>query len=163
MKTLIVYYSRSGVTRRVAQALAERLGADVEELVDTKNRSGAVGFAVACKDAIMKKAVPIKPPAHNPADYDLVVLGSPVWAKTMSSAMRAYLTEQGLGIKLAAVFCTTHTDGIKNTLDDMEQLLSGEVIARAGFRQKPVKRDEYQADLDAFINEITAKKTDSYQ
>ena len=44
MKSLVVYYSRSGNARFVAQTIAAELGSDVEEVVDLKNRGGVLGF-----------------------------------------------------------------------------------------------------------------------
>ena len=157
MKILVVYYSRTGVTRKVARAVAESLAADSEELIDTKNRSGPIGFAVAAKDAALKKTVPIQPPQKVPGDYDLVVIGTPVWADTISTAVRAYLGDHGGDIRKAAVFCTTHTSGIEKATGAMEAMIGGEVLARAGFRQKHVKRDKHVEALNAFLDEIQGK------
>lgn len=152
MKYLVVYYSRTGITRTVARYVAEALGADVEELIDTKDRKGPLGFVIAGKDAALKKFVPIEPPKYNPADYDLVVIGSPVWANTMSSAVRAYLTEHGGDIPSAALLSTTHTSGVEESQGDMRAMLKCEVIATIGLRQKSVKRGEHIAAVDAFID-----------
>ena len=84
MKALVVYYSRSGVTRKVAQALAAALGAEIEEIVDTKDRSGAGGWLKAGADASLKRLTAIQPMTKDPAGYDLVVIGTPVWGWTMT-------------------------------------------------------------------------------
>jgi len=47
MKTLVVYYSRTGKTKFVAEKIAVELKADVEEVVDLKSRSGRFGFLKA--------------------------------------------------------------------------------------------------------------------
>jgi flavodoxin len=153
-RVLVVYYSRTGMTRQVASCLAERLGADVEELVDTKNRSGAIGFVVAGKDAAMKKLVPIEPPKKNPADYDVVILGTPVWANTMASAMRAYLNEFGPTLPACALFATTAKSGLGATCDAMADLITAPVVAQAGFLQKQIKTDEHHTACTAFYKEI---------
>jgi flavodoxin len=44
MKALVVFYSRTGATKQVAEALAESLNCDSEELIDTKKRGGPLGF-----------------------------------------------------------------------------------------------------------------------
>lgn len=46
MKTLVVYYSRSGNTRLVAQEISSAIDSDIEEIADTKNWSGTMGFYV---------------------------------------------------------------------------------------------------------------------
>lgn len=158
MKTLVVYYSRTGVTRKAAKTLAGALQADVEELIDTKSRKGPIGFAGGVKDALMKKAVPIQPPQTNPADYGLVVIGTPVWANTMSSAVRAYLSEYAKNIKKAAVFCTTGSSGIEKTNADIADMLAGDTIASAGFLQKDVKQDKHLGGIEDFLNKIRTEQ-----
>lgn len=164
MKTLVVFYSRTGVTAKVARALAERIGADLEELHDTKKRRGRIGFVSGVVDAVKHRLVPIEPPEHNPADYDLVVLASPVWANTMCSAMRSYLNNHAEEIETFAMFCTTHSSGIPEAQTDMQAMLKGTAVATAGFRQKHVKRDEHLAALNAFadkLKQVQSASTDS--
>ncbi len=163
MKCLVVYYSRTGITRTVAKSLIEALGADEEELVDTKGRQGRLGFLAACLDAARRKLVPIEPVKKNPAAYDLVVIGTPVWASTMSSAVRAYLAEHGKSIRAAALFCTTHTSGIEQTNRDMQSFLTAKAGATAGFLEKSVKRGEHIAAVDAFLGKCKAGVSPSQQ
>ena len=154
MNTLVVYYSRTGTTRTVAEKVGQTLGATVEELIDTKNRKGPVGFIAAGKDAFGKKAVPIEPMTNDPADFDLVIVGTPVWAGTMSSAVRAFLAEHGRRIRRAAFFCTTRVSGLDQTLEAMAEMCGGEVAARMGLRQKAVKKDRWADSLAAFVRAI---------
>jgi flavodoxin len=51
MNTLVVYYSRTGKTRFVAEKVVAELKADIEEIVDLKNRKGRFGFLKAGYDA----------------------------------------------------------------------------------------------------------------
>ncbi len=154
MRTLVVYYSRTGITRNVAEAVAAELGADSEEIRDTKNRDGALRFIAACKDGVLKKTADIMPPEKNPADYDLVVVGSPVWAKTMTPAVRAYLEAFGDSIGRAATFATADLSGLDATNRAMAEMIGGDVAAAAGFRKKYVKKDAHTEDLRAFIDAL---------
>src|SRR3989339_644824 len=92
MKTLIVYYSRTGTTKRVAEAIAEKLGADLEEIVDKKDRKGAMGYLTAGRDATLRRLTEIEPLKKRAEDYDLVIIGTPIWSWNMSVAVRAYLS-----------------------------------------------------------------------
>jgi len=46
LKSLVVYYSRTGNARFVAETIAAEIGADVEEVVDMKKRSGPLGISM---------------------------------------------------------------------------------------------------------------------
>lgn len=161
MKTLVVYYSRTGVTRKVAEELAQELEADLEEIVDEKNRSGALRFVVACKDAIRQKAAPIEASRRDPAQYDAVVVGSPVWANTMACAVRTWLGQHGEQIAKLACFCTMGRSRWGSTLEDMGEQAGALPIAGAAFRQKDVKHDQHRKALEDFAAAIRAKVTPS--
>ena len=56
---LVVYYSRTGSTRKVADYIAKQLSADMEMIIDMKKRSGAFGFVIGGMDALMRKETKI--------------------------------------------------------------------------------------------------------
>lgn len=80
MKSLVVYYSRTGKTKFVAETAAAELGSDIEEIVDLKNREGKLGWMSATQDASRGKETEIAPTKKVPNDYDLLIIGTPVWA-----------------------------------------------------------------------------------
>ena len=105
MKSLIVYYSRNGNARFVAETIAAEIGADVEEVVDLKKRSGLLGFLIGGKDARQGKETKISPTTKIPNDYELVIFGTPVWAGKPTPAINTYLQKNNLsGKKVAAYF-----------------------------------------------------------
>ena len=106
MKSLVVYYSRSGNARFVAQTIAAEVGADIEEVIDLKKRSGALGFFSGGSDARRGKETKIAPTTKSPADYDLIIVGTPVWAGRPTPAITTYLKKNDLSGKKVAVFLT---------------------------------------------------------
>lgn len=105
LKSLIVYYTRTGNARFVAETIAAEIGADVEEVVDLKKRSGPIGFLIGGKDARQGKETKISPTTKIPTDYELVIFGTPVWAGKPSPAINTYLKKNNLsGTKVAAFF-----------------------------------------------------------
>ena len=92
MKPLVVFYSRTGTTKKVGEALADLLQCDSEELIDTKKRTGPLSFLRSGRDAARNKLTVLEPLIHDPALYDVVALGTPVWSGLMSSPMRTYIT-----------------------------------------------------------------------
>ena len=155
-KTLVVYYSRTGTTRQVAEAVAAELNAEVEEIVDTKKRKGVLGFVVAGKDAALKKLTAIEPAQKSPGDYDLVVVGTPVWAGTASTPVRTYLTEQRDRLPRVAFFLTTGGSGIEGAFRAMAELAGKDPLATLGLTTKQVRRNEHGEKMKAFCEELRA-------
>jgi flavodoxin len=154
MKTLIVYYSRTGMTKKVALKLAGELGMDVdiEELVDKNKRSGVVGYLMSGRDAMQKKLTTIEPLRYNPAEYDLVILGTPTWAYAMACAMRTYLTDHTGEIKQAAFFATNGSDGGDKAIKQMAELSGLKARAELVLTSKEASQDNYPEKLKEFIS-----------
>jgi flavodoxin len=106
MKSLVAYYTRTGNAKFVAQAVASELGSDVEEVVDLKKRAGPLGWVSAGKDATRKSETQIAPTKLSPKDYDLIVIGQPIWAWSPTPAIRTYIKQNELSGKKIALFFT---------------------------------------------------------
>ena len=91
MKPLIIFYSRTGNTKKVAEEIASLLKADIEEIIPLENYLGIWGYIKACIEAIFKKTPLIKKSGKNLTSYNLIIIGSPLWAGTMASPVRTYL------------------------------------------------------------------------
>ena len=154
IKSLVVFYSRTGITGIIARAIAERLGSDVEELIDQKDRKGPLGFVISGKDAALKKQADIKQPEKDPSSYDLVLLGTPVWAGSMSCAMRTYLRMQKSKLENVAFFCTTGRSAIEATFRHMQEECGKKPLAVLGLRTKQVKKEQYQEKLSEFVQKL---------
>ncbi len=155
MKTLIVYYSRTGMTKKVALKLAEELGADIEELIDRNKRAGAVGYLMSGRDAMQKKLATIESLRYNPVEYDLVLIGTPTWAHAMSCAVRTYLSDHKGEIKQIAFFATHASDGGEKAVKQMAELSELEVKAELVLTSKEAAQDNYQEKLEEFITKLS--------
>lgn len=155
MKTLILFYSRTGTTKKVAEKIATILKADIEEVSDSINRSGIRGYLIAGKEAVSKKIITINPIINNISDYDLVIIGTPVWAWTMSSPIRSLITEQKENFKQVAFFCTQGGEGNQGALSDMIKLSNKEPIATLSLLTKKVLHDQIEEDINNFTKSFT--------
>jgi len=153
-QTLVVYYSRTGTTRKLAEQIAEALDADVEEIIDRKDRSGVLGYLASGKDALIRKEADIRPPSRGPSRYRLVVVGTPVWAFSMSCPIRAYLARQKEGLPDVAFFLTTGGSAIERTFTHMEELCGKSPVATLGLRRKDVLKDRHTDELQAFLDAL---------
>jgi len=154
---LVVYYSRSGATRIKAEEIASSLKADKEEIEDTVGRSGLLGWLRAGKDAGDKSLTKLKPIKKNPADYDLIIVGSPVWNGTVSTPIRTYLTEQKDKIKATAFWVSGYkTDN--NAITEMTEIINGEPVATLRLLGKEeVQAGLYKEKLDTFLSKIRSE------
>lgn len=105
--TLVIYYSRTGTTKQLAQSIISLTDADSEELIDTKKRSGLLGYLKAGHAAARKWSTTIQLPKIDPSRYEKVYIGSPVRDFGMSCAMRTYLGKYGPKLPAQVhFFCT---------------------------------------------------------
>jgi len=104
MRTLVVYFTRTGNTRFAAESIAAELGADLEEIIDLKSRQGKLGWLSAGKDAMWGSETQIAPNKISPNGFDLIVIAQPVWAWSPTPAVRTYLNKNNLSGKKVALF-----------------------------------------------------------
>lgn len=105
-RILVVYYSRSGHTKRLAEQIAQAASADIEAIVDPTDRSGALGYLRSAYQAFRQRTVQIGPSKHDASAYDLVVVGTPIWDASVSSPVRSYLAREAGRLPAVAFFCT---------------------------------------------------------
>jgi flavodoxin len=104
VKTLVVYYTRTGNSKFAAETIAAELGGDIDEVVDLKKRQGKLAYMSCGRDAMSGKETEIAPTTRNPADYDLIVIVQPVWAWSPTPAIRTYVNRNDLAGKKVALF-----------------------------------------------------------
>lgn len=120
MKTIVVYFSRTGNTRFVAEKIAENLGAEICEVVDKKNRKGKFGFLKGGYESIRKKLTEIRV-SKKVDNYDFVIIGSPVWANGITPAIRTFIHQNDLSNKKIACFVTLKGDKPEKALEKMKE------------------------------------------
>lgn len=92
MKSIIVYYSYTGNTKKVAEAISEYLKQKGEvEVVELKDLNESDKFFIQAIRALRHKRTKIQESNLNLSNYDLICIGSPVWACGPAPAVNAYL------------------------------------------------------------------------
>jgi flavodoxin len=141
VKTLVAYYSRTGTTKFVAETIAVELGADIEEIMDLKNRSGKIGWIIAGKEATQEKHADLAPTKFNPKDYDLIVLGTPIWAWKPTPAIRTYIAKNDLSGKKVALFFTMDSS-LKEAVEKTKALIPNAVLVGDIVLAKPLANQD---------------------
>ena len=107
-RILCIYYSRTGNTKQAMTEIAEALDCELLEVQDKTNRSGAIGALRCGLDAMRKKTRPLTRVGASRAlsDYELIVIGTPIWAGRCSSVIRALLKRRGFEMTNVAYVIT---------------------------------------------------------
>lgn len=109
MKTLILYYSKSGHTRDLAAAIHKVIGGDMSELKSQRKYSSSYGMTIlqAGLDKFRGRIPETEPLSFNLNDYDVIFLGCPTWYFTMAPAMQQFLSHADLKGKHVFTFSTS--------------------------------------------------------
>jgi flavodoxin len=156
---LVVYYSRSGTTRAVARELAAALHADVEELHDRVDRAGTLGYLRTGAEQLLGTSTEIDLPRHDPARYDLVVIGSPVFVGAPCAAVRTYLWLERAHLPRTAFFVTFGGSWADRALRQMAALAGKEPAATLALRQREVAGDGGAAAAAGFVRSLAGAPT----
>lgn len=154
MKTLVVYYSRTGTTKTVAEEVAQKLGADVEEIKDSVKRTGIWGWLISGRDGMKRNLTKIRHLEKDPGDYDLVVVGTPIWAGNISAPTRTFLRAFKKNFKKVAFFCTMGGRSFENTFKEMTEEAGKEPVAELAIREKELNQGEYESQLEEFASKL---------
>jgi flavodoxin len=148
MKIGVVYFSLSGSCDFIAQEIKAKLGAELirlhiegETTRKGRPRSGFAGFLWAIGVLLGIKKAPLKPYTFNPAAYDLIIIGAPVWAGSPARPICAFLAETGITGKKIALFAC-HGGGAGKSLEQMKTLLPGNDISSEADFIYPLKNIE---------------------
>ena len=155
---LIVYYSRSGVTATVARAMAEMCGAELESLRPVHPVAGVGGLLRAGWQALSASPAAIEPTRHDPADYPVLLLGTPVWVGHMSSPMRQYILQQRGRFRDVGLFCTMGGSGGDKVNQAMAQLSGRTPLATLFLREQDVRAARHIDPIRDFVASLALSR-----
>ena len=143
MKALVVYYSFEGDSKFIGDAIASELKADVLELElqkEVKSKDYMKTY-LGEKQVLMKTEPLLKPYDIKPQDYDVLIIGTPVWSGTYAPAIRTFFRlEEIKDKKIGLFYCFTVKAG--RVSRRMKNRLKGNVfIGDIGFKD-PLKGDK---------------------
>jgi menaquinone-dependent protoporphyrinogen IX oxidase len=153
-KILVVYYSRSGTTRRIATALAAALGGSVEEIVERRSRNGLFGYCRSVIEARRQHLPNILPAKNDPASFDVVVIGTPVWAWSVSSPVRSYLSANKDRLPAVAFLCTLGGAGAETAFAQMQGIVGKPPRATCALTARDVAADGQGPKLASFAEAL---------
>ena len=129
-KIAVVYFSATGTTKRVAQNLAQAIGADLHEIKPLAPYSSA---DLDWKNKSSRSSVEMNDKSSRPAlaagdfsvkGYDQVFLGFPIWWGTAPRVVQTFLESQDFANKTIILFATSGSSGMGNTDKDLKPSVS---------------------------------------
>ena len=151
MKTLVLYYSKTGNTKLIAETIAEETKADILEIQrekDVKSEGGFWLYFTGGFQSMTKRKDKVKPFDKNLQEYDLIFLGSPVWAWRINPAIRSLFNDVQFSDKKFSLFCccSGKGNGLKVCEATKEYLVGNTVIGETEFIDPLLKDTEEQTN-----------------
>jgi flavodoxin len=148
---LVVFFSRSGTTRRVANDIASRLACPIAEITEPKPRRGAIAYMRSAFEALAGSWPEIGKFPHNLREFPLIVVGTPVWAGHLASPVRSLLALRRHELKTLSAFCTMGGLDPGKTFEDIRLVSGKNLAATLAMSERELASSEYAAKLDTFI------------
>ena len=154
-KVLVLYYSQTSNTKTVAEEIATRLNADIEEITLVEPYDTAFQATIErCKADREKGIIPeIKPLKSNVADYDWIFIGYPIWFGTYAPPIASLLDKIDLSDKWVVPFCTFGSGGLESSVKDLTEKLPNAKIM-PGYGVRAARLDAVPKEVDTFLKSI---------
>jgi flavodoxin len=154
MKTLIIYYSRSGRTQRLAEDVQSRLGCGIERIQTTKDFSGLMGYFRIARESKKEHPFEIQTFRIDPDQYDLVVVGTPIWGGNVAIPVRDILARYKGHLRAVAFLATHGSSDPGPAFKAMEEACGRPPVATLGVSVRRLRRNAYSEDLERFIEKV---------
>ena len=142
MKIIVVFYSFEGNTKLIAESISKTIDADLLELKPKKEikSKGFMKYFWGGKAAMMKTKPELFPFEKNLQDYDILFIGTPVWAGTYAPPVNTLFSTLPVSNKKIALFCC-HGGGKGKIFEKIQKALEGnQIISEIDFLV-PLKKD----------------------
>lgn len=129
MKAIILYYSRSGNTERIAMQAQKDLHCDMIKIIPEEAYGNYIS---SCLRVTKEKKASVAPAFATPIPdlrgYDIVLLGYPVWAQDVPRFVADFICQCDLKNKTVIPFATYGMSGINWTMKHLKSLCMGAEI-----------------------------------
>ena len=138
-KVLVVYFSPTGTTRKIAENAAEVLSADIYEIVpEIPYSEEDLNYNTNCR-ANREQEDPLSRPKMmdrtiNIGQYDTIVIGYPFWHGQAPKILNTFLESYDFSDKIIIPFCTSHSSSLGTSAVNLQSLTSNTSIWLEGYR-----------------------------
>ena len=157
-KTLVVYFSQTGTTKRLAEYAATLLNAHLYEIVATDPYSEEdLAYYTNGRADQEQNDLSIRPlitgSVNNMEDYDKIILAYPIWHSQAPRIMDTFLESYDFSNKTIIPFCTSNSSGVSASVDHLRTLTSTTTSWKEGKRfDKNTSKNELERFLKGLFN-----------
>ena len=150
LNPLVVYYSYSGITRRLAEDIALIADGDLRELKPQKPYSFSYNTAVKEAREEIEKGYcpPLIQGTETIENAEVVFIGSPNWLKTFAPPVLSFLRTADLSGKTIIPFCTHGGGGFGRMIEDYKKECKNSIIRDGIALKGDYSFDELKTWLD---------------
>ena len=154
-KMLVLYYSQTGNTKMVAEEIANRLGADIEEIVCVNPYDPDFQATIQrCMQEREQGVTPeIQPLKSDLSKYDVIFLGYPVWFGTYATPVITFLNNVNLTDKKVVPFCTFGSGGLESSMDDL-LVAQPDADELRGYGVRAARMEAMPAEVDQVLTSM---------
>lgn len=156
MKCIVIFYSYGGNTRRIAERIQKKLGADLAEIKTVYPYTGSYNDIVdqGQREVNSGYLPEIQPLAVDLSQYDTVILGTPVWWYTFAPAMNSFLHKTDLSEKNVYPFAT-NGGWLGHTFKDFAKACRGAAVkAGLNIRFNEDRQITSETEIEKWIENI---------
>ena len=151
MKTLVAFFSASGTTAKLAKTFAEKIGADIFEIVPEKpySKSDLIWLnplARCNREKFGKKEVPVSNKISNFEEYEKIFLGFPIWYGSAPNIINTFCKAYDWSNKKIYAFATSITSGIGKTAEKLKPYVNGASFVEAKLIKTPEELETFSKE-----------------
>jgi len=149
-KALVIYYSLTGNSKFIAEAIKDAIDADILALKPVKELDPEKGskFMWGGYQAIMKKTPELEPIEIDPLEYEVIFLGTPTWAWNFTPPIRSFIKKYDLSGKKVAIWSCS-LGGTLKTITKLKRELKGAHILGDLSLKAPLNDEPEEANKKA--------------
>lgn len=152
-KTLVAYFSASGVTARLAEKVTKVVNGDLYEIVPAKPYTAAdldwtndkSRSSVEMKNKSFRPEISGK--AENMSDYDTIYLGFPIWWYVAPTIVNTFLESYDLSGKTIIPFATSGSSGMGGTNAELKNSCRGAILKEG----KRFSSDATEKEIETWV------------
>jgi flavodoxin len=151
-KMLVVYYSQTSNTQKVATEIATRLNADLQEIVPVEPYEGDFEATINRGKKELDEGIfpEIQPLSVKVTDYDIIFIGYPIWFGTYAPPIGTFLNHEDLSGKKLVPFCTFGSGGLESSMRDLYNAEPKATILD-GYGVRAARLDAMPKEIDQFL------------